>query len=187
MRILAIDFETADQGADSACAIGAVLIEDGKIVEQQSRLIRPPRPRILFTNIHGIRWSDVENEPCFGDVFQQLSWLFDSADMLAAHHARFDRGVLHSCCTASGWSIPDKPWLCTVKLARAAWDIRPTKLPDVCDYFGIDLDHHDALSDALACAEIAIRAIEEDHDLSMGIVEFDQAGYRNNRFYQARR
>ena len=31
MKLVAIDFETADYAADSACALGIVLIENGKI------------------------------------------------------------------------------------------------------------------------------------------------------------
>ena len=36
--------------------------------------------------------------------------------------------------------------------------VRPTKLPDVCNYLGIDLRHHQADSDAEACAQIVIAA-----------------------------
>ena len=42
---VAIDFETADPGADSACAIGVVRVRDGRIAERIARLIRPPRQR----------------------------------------------------------------------------------------------------------------------------------------------
>ena len=50
------------------------------------------------------------------------------------------------------------PFLCTVKLARATWNLYPTKLPDVCRHLGLDLDHHDAASDANACARIVVAA-----------------------------
>lgn len=168
MRVLAIDFETADTGRDSACAIGAVLIEDGRIADRFHRLIRPPRQRVMFTAIHGIRWSDVANEPCFGEMWPALSPLVAAADLFAAHNAGFDRGVLIGCCEAYGIEPPDRPWLCTVKLSRALWNIRPTRLPNVCAHFGIALNHHDALSDALACAEIARRALLEGYDLVRG-------------------
>lgn len=168
MRVLAIDFETADSGRDSACAIGAVLVEDGRMAASFYRLIRPPRRRVMFTEIHGIRWSDVANEPCFGEMWPALAPLIETADLFAAHNASFDRGVLIGCCEAYGIVPPERPWLCTVKLSRALWDIRPTRLPNVCEHFGIPLDHHDALSDAAACAEIARRALVEGHDLTRG-------------------
>jgi len=170
MRVLAIDFETADTGRDSACAIGAALVVDGRIVDRAYRLIRPPRPRVMFTEIHGIRWSDVAGEPDFGEVWPDIEDLFEGADLYAAHNASFDRGVLRGCCEAYGFAAPERPWICTVKLSRALWDIRPTKLPNVCEHFGIALNHHDAMSDALACAEIACRAIEHGHELARGLL-----------------
>ncbi len=169
--ILAIDFETADAGADSACAIGLARVEGGRVVARASRLIRPPRPRILFTWLHGIAWEHVKGEPAFGPVWHDIRDMAEGVDYLAAHNASFDRRVLAACCEAAGLDAPALPWLCTVKLARAAWAIRPTKLPDVCARLGIDLlRHHDAGSDAEACAEIAAHAVRGGHDLASGVL-----------------
>ena len=52
---VALDFEMADRGRDSACAIGLVRVEDGKIVHRANYLIRPPRDIFEFTYVHGIR------------------------------------------------------------------------------------------------------------------------------------
>lgn len=174
IRLLAIDFETADNGPDSACAVGLALVESGRIVEQCHYLIRPPRQLILYTGIHGIAWDDVADQPCFGDLWPEMRDLFDYADVFAAHNARFDRRILQGCCTAHDIGAPSRPWLCTVKLARAAWNLRPTKLPDVCDYLGIPLRHHDALSDARACAEITLHASRQNFDLSIGFEQFPE-------------
>jgi DNA polymerase III subunit epsilon len=54
MKLVAIDFETADRWADSACAIGIVSIEKGEITKKGYRLIRPPRRHFIFSYIHGI-------------------------------------------------------------------------------------------------------------------------------------
>jgi DNA polymerase III subunit epsilon len=53
---------------------------------------------------------------------------------------------------------PEARYVCTVKLARRVWDIRPTSLSNVCGYLGLPLKHHEALSDAEACAGIVIAA-----------------------------
>ena len=66
--------------------------------------------------------------------------------------------VLRACCERTGFEPPPLPFLCTVRLARAQWDIHPTKLPDVCRHLGIELRHHQADSDAEACARIVIAA-----------------------------
>ena len=48
----AIDFETADYGSDSACAVGVVRVEGGRIAKRYQALIRPPRSAFQFTYIH---------------------------------------------------------------------------------------------------------------------------------------
>jgi DNA polymerase III subunit epsilon len=157
-NFIAIDFETADRGQDSACAIGVVCVEQDQIVHREYHLIRPPRDDFEFTYIHGIHWQDVEQEPDFGQLWPSLSPLIHQAECIAAHNAPFDRGVLYACCDAHGITRPEQPFVCTVQLARKAWNLRPTKLPNVCDYLGIKLNHHQALSDAEACARIMIAA-----------------------------
>jgi len=155
---VAIDFETADTGRDSACAIGLIRVEAGRIVARESRLIRPPRRSFQFTSIHGIAWEHVAEAPAFREVWMALRGLLEGADFLAAHNASFDRSVLHACCAAADLEPPALPFECTVRLARRRWGIRPTTLPDVCRVLDLDLRHHDALSDAEACARILLAA-----------------------------
>src|SRR5262245_57143226 len=88
---VAIDFEAADNGADGACAVGLVRVEDSKIAARETLLIRPPRSRIIFTYIHGITWPMVKDAPVFKDVWPKLALLLDGATFLAAHNAPFDR------------------------------------------------------------------------------------------------
>ena len=157
-RFAAIDFETADSGQDSACSLAIIIGEGTEIVETKHVLIRPPRPNIRYTHIHGISWDDVKNCPPFGDLWPTLEGLFFNCRFIAAHFASFDRGVLTACCEAAGFTPPTLPYECTVKIARQTWGIFPTKLPDVCRHLTIPLQHHSALSDATACARIVIEA-----------------------------
>lgn len=161
---VALDFETADYGRDSACAIGLVRVENHQIVHRAHYLIRPPRRRILFTHIHGIHWSDVANQPAFDSLWKTIEPTLEGVDFLAAHNAAFDRGVLYACCDAHGIIRPKAPFVCTVQLARKTWQLRPAKLPNVCEFLGIELNHHQALSDAEACARIVIAAQDTNPD-----------------------
>lgn len=161
MAFVAIDFETASAGRESACAIGLVRVEGYEIVRRETRLIRPPSPDFTFTWCHGITWEDVVDQPPFYDVWRELSPMIEGAQFLAAHNAGFDAGVLKACCRASGHEIPVLPFECTVKIARKAWNIRPTRLDVVCKALDIPLRHHDAGSDAEACARILLAAAEE--------------------------
>ena len=96
-------------------------------------------------------------------MWPAVAELLANVDFLAAHNASFDRSVLRACCDMAGHEQTTVPFLCTVKLARATWDIFPTKLSDVAQHLQIPLKHHDAASDALACAHILIKAREKGH------------------------
>ena len=155
---VAIDFETAHTCRDSACAVALVRVERSRVVERVRRLIRPPARTWMFDWVHGIRPADVRGEPRFRDVWRELEPYLRGAEHLVAHNAPFDRSVLHACCERARVPVPEIPFLCTMRLARETWGIRPTRLPDVCARLRIPLDHHDPLSDAEACARIVLRA-----------------------------
>ncbi|HLV61334.1 MAG TPA: 3'-5' exonuclease [Fredinandcohnia sp.] len=155
---VAIDFETADTLPDSACAVALVRVEEGEIRDRYYTLIRPPRPQMLFTHIHGLRWEDVESAPRFPEIWPEMEAFMQGAAFLAAHNAQFDRRVLRACCEAAGLKAPPLDFVCTVALARKTWKLFPTRLPDVCRHLDIPLNHHQALSDAEACARIVIAA-----------------------------
>ncbi len=157
-RFAAIDFETANNARDSACAVGVVIVERGRIVDRLVELIRPPSREFLFTHIHGLSWDDVKEAQRFDAVWAGLARELAGVAFLAAHNAPFDKGVLGACCETYGLAAPQLPFVCTVRLARAQWAIRPTRLPDVCNHLGIDLRHHQADSDAEACARIVMAA-----------------------------
>lgn len=156
---VALDFELADRGLDSACSVAMVRVEHARIVERVVRLIRPPRSRFLFTALHGISWEQTRHAPVFAELWPTLVTLLDGAAFIAAHNAPFDRSVLHACCLRARLRPPALRFLCTVRLARQRWGLHPTRLPDVCRHLGIALQHHDALSDAEACARIALAAL----------------------------
>lgn len=158
-RFAAIDFETANYGSDSACAVGVVIVESNRIVDRAYHLIRPPTSQFTFTHIHGLDWSDVRTAPTFADLWPGLRKRIGAIDFLAAHNAPFDRNVLSSCCATYGLKPVPHPFVCTVAVAREVWGIYPTKLPNVCSRLGIPLKHHSADSDAEACAKIVIAAV----------------------------
>lgn len=173
---VAIDFETADRGADSACSVGLVRVENGAVTQKVVQLIRPPRletgdlftpapAEFEFTYIHGIKPEMVTDAPTFGQAWPKLEKLLAGAHFMAAHNAPFDAGVLTACCAAAKLPKPPHRFVDTVRLARSTWSIYPTKLPNVCQYLKIELNHHEALSDALACAQIVIAA--EKHGVKL--------------------
>jgi DNA polymerase-3 subunit epsilon len=159
---LAIDFETANYSSESACSIGLVRVESNRIVAQMHELIRPPQKEFCFTRIHGITWKHVEASPTFEGIWLKLQPLFRGVDFIVAHNVGFDKRVLQACCKRYGIVLPEYQYQCTVQLARKHLNLYPTNLPAVCQALNIPLKHHDAISDALACAKIAMTVFQQN-------------------------
>ena len=117
----AIDFETANGFRGSPCAVGLTKVRGGRVVDEASWLMRPPANHDHFefhnTRIHGIRSEDVAGLPRFGELFPEIG-AFIGDDILAAHNAAFDLGVIRSGLEVSGLPGPAYDYVCTVVLSR---------------------------------------------------------------------
>ena len=163
MTVVAIDFETANERRDSACAVGLAWIEDGRVVRRAATLIRPPELRFSPGNIrvHGILPADVRGAPSFPEALApHLADL--GGGLILAHNAGFDMGVLAASLAAHGVPVPAFASLCTLQIARRVFpDPAGCGLGKVAARLGIRFEHHDAGEDAYACAEIALAAVRE--------------------------
>ena len=150
----AIDFETANQSPDSACQLGLVVVKAGKIVDRRAWMIRPPTDQFMFTYIHGITWRDVVREPDFGELWPQISPYLEGS-VIAAHNVRFDLGVFFALIKHYQIGFSQGGAIDSVTVARRIWPFLANhQLHTVASHLCIPLDHHDAASDANACAEI---------------------------------
>ncbi|WP_334172477.1 exonuclease domain-containing protein [Sinomonas sp.] len=156
----AIDFETANGFRGSPCAVGLVKVRGGRLVETATWLMRPPQGHDAFdprnVAIHGIRSDDVARQPRFGELFAEIGG-FIGEDVLVAHNAAFDLGVIRSALEVSGLPGPAYDYACTVVLSRRTYDLPSHSLPFVAEAAGVPLvNHHDASEDAAACAGILV-------------------------------
>ncbi len=160
MTFTAIDFETGCGRPESACAVAACTVENGRVVDTYTRLIRPPDPDFDFEMIniaiHGITPGMVRDEPGFDAVWDELHPRLENT-LVVAHWAPFDIGVLRALLRHYGLDSTAFRYACTCRMARRAFPgLSNHKLNTVSDHLGIELIHHDAASDALAAARIAI-------------------------------
>lgn len=163
MEFVAIDFETANERRSSVCSLGLAVVKNYKVIEQKYWLIRPKQLDFSRFNvaIHGITEKDVRDKPNFYELWPSIKKFLENK-LVIAHYASFDMSVLRGVLDEYEIPYPDLQYSCTWVISRRTW---PTLLSHsldlIADYLGIDFQHHHALEDALACAEIAVRACQE--------------------------
>lgn len=158
----AIDFETANSSSASACSVGLVKVRGGRVVETAAWLIRPPFGHDFFsewnTRIHGIVEADVVDALEWHEQLIDLT-TFVADDVLVAHNAGFDMGVIRGACAATGAETPTNRYLCSLQVARKTYTLDSYRLPMAAMAAGFDdFAHHQALADAEACAAIIAHA-----------------------------
>ena len=160
-RFVAFDVETPNRLNHRISSIGITVVEDGRIVGAFSSLVNPQCDFDDFNvQLTGIRPEMVREAPDFPALWQRIEPLMSSGT-LVAHNAVFDLGVLKKCLTDYGISWkPTVRYLCTVQIGRRLLPDISHKLNDLCDYYGLALDHHRADSDSNACAEILLKYME---------------------------
>lgn len=159
MNFIAFDFETANYQKHSACSVALVMVQNNQIVGEYYSLIKPETDfHWKNIQIHGIRPEDVVEAPTFPEVWQEIKHYFQAQRLIVAHNATFDCGVLKGCLDYYNLEQPHYLSLCTVRTSRKLFpEFENHRLNTVSDRLGITLDnHHNALADSLACAEILL-------------------------------
>ena len=158
MDFVAIDFETANQKHNSACAIGITTVKNGVVGDTFYSLIRPPEIEfsVWNTRVHGISESDVIDSPTLDQLWPAISPLIEGC-LVVAHNASFDMSVLRHSLHAVGVTVPRFRYLCSLKLSRQLWpELASHSLGFLSITHAIPLDHHNAGSDALAAAQLVL-------------------------------
>lgn len=167
MKFTAIDFETANASMLSACSIGVVEFEDNIPIHETITLIRPPEECGKFNwynvRIHGITAPMVKHAPTFDQVWQRIHPSIEN-QLIVCHNAAFDTVVLCRLLEYYRIPVPEFDYVCTVKLSQKLWpEMENHKLDTVCNDLNINLNHHEALSDARACGLIFAEALKDQH------------------------
>lgn len=163
MNFIAIDFETANSNRNSPCEIGVVKVENFKITDKKSFLIRPKENYFdwMNTEIHGIDEDTVKNEPEFDVIYSKIKDDFENYPIIA-HNASFDISVLRHTLDLYDVPYPRTEYTCTYQMAKSSLEgCLSYRLDAISKLLDIKLNHHRALSDANACAEIAIKLFND--------------------------
>ncbi len=158
----AIDFETANEQLSSVCSVGIVVVRNGAITERFYRLIQPEPNYYRYSNsaVHGLTHEDTANELVFSKVWQEIEPLINGLP-LVAHNKGFDEACLKAAFKTYQMDYPDYKFYCTLAESRRQLKYLPNhQLHTVAADCGfILINHHNALADAEACAEIALQLL----------------------------
>lgn len=153
MEFAAIDFETTgyENGEkNEPWQLGLALVRDGAVVETREWFFGTP--------------LTPDAQPIFDQWDDFAPHLIGRR--LVAHNIATERTILTRIAPLTKWG----PWVDTLKLARARYPKLPSyALGDLCAMFGCapdipDRTWHDALFDAVACANLAsVLAMEDVH------------------------
>ena len=150
---------------DKIIEIGAVKVENGKITDKFSTFVNPGVPiPFEITRLTSITDQMVMDSPGIETVLPQFLEFVGDA-VLVAHNASFDVGFIEQNMRYQNL-MPDFTSVDTVALARM---LLPTlskfKLNVVANALNISLEnHHRAVDDAGATAEIFVKFVEMLHD-----------------------
>ncbi|MBX4269399.1 PolC-type DNA polymerase III [Clostridium estertheticum] len=158
-RFVVFDLETTGLSSenDKIIEIGALKIENGKIVDRFSEFVNPgidiPYKIIELT---GITNDNVSDAASIGDVLPKfLEFTKDS--VLVAHNSDFDASFIKKNSQRLGLKF-ENAIMDTIPLAKYLLkDLKTFKLNTVAKYLGITLEnHHRAVDDAKATADILL-------------------------------
>ena len=163
LNFAAIDFETANRHKSSVCSVGVVVVRDGKITEKIYKLIHPAPNYYSPGNVavHGLTNDDTDGADYFPEVWAEIAPHIEGLP-LVAHFSVFDEGCLKAAFERYGMTYPGYKFYCTCNASRKTFGNRlPNhRLPTVARMCGYDLEnHHNAICDAEACAEIALKIL----------------------------
>ena len=115
------------------------------------------------TAVHGLTYSDTEEAEDFPEVWAEIKPLIDGLP-LVAHNSPFDEGCLKAVHELYEMTYPNYKFYCTCRTSRKVFgkELPNHQLHTVAARCRYDLtNHHHALADAEACAQIALLIIPE--------------------------
>ncbi|MCQ8881935.1 exonuclease domain-containing protein [Pseudoalteromonas shioyasakiensis] len=155
-----VDIETTGgvQGNNKITEIAVVQLQAGEVIKQWASLINPERSIPAFiTKLTGINAAMVRDAPRFEDIADTLRALLKGS-VFVAHNVNFDYGFIRKEYAALGQGFK-MPKLCTVVESRKTFPkLKSYSLGNLATHFELNLtNHHRALADATATAELLIR------------------------------
>lgn len=154
---ISFDLETTglNEEKDYIIEIGAVKVENGKVVDRFARFLKPPVPiSNTITNLTGITNEMVKNAGNTKETIRDFITFCDDYFLLG-HNIQFDYKFMKTYALRYGFSF-EKEGMDTLKIARKVHkNLESKSLESLCAYYNIiNSSAHRAYHDALATAKL---------------------------------
>ena len=133
---IVFDVETPNRYNDRMSAIGISVVEDGQIVKEWFSYVNPEEHFDQFnTDLTGISAETVADAPTFPELWKQIEEMMGS-EILVAHNAPFDMGVLKKCLQDYGIEWTERTrHICSVQIRRRELPGMSHSLDSMCEYY----------------------------------------------------
>jgi DNA polymerase-3 subunit epsilon len=159
---LCLDVETANTNFSSICQVGIARLSRTGVETVFDSLIDPQQPYARkCIEIHHLTEKDTSGAATFGEAYAKLKKLL--TDKVVFTWRRFDAQAITAACADIGIEPPTCIWVDAHPLAyKGNPDLSHSmKLEEVCQYHGINITPHYALSDATATIRIVEKYLAE--------------------------
>jgi DNA polymerase III subunit epsilon len=178
---VAVDFEYAMSEKATISSVGIASFKNGEIFEKFYSLVQPPQNEYKWynSNLSKIDPRLTENAPSFVEIFPEIYKRLNNNTVVA--HGAFNTDkvclekaiILHNIETSLNIR-----WVCTQKICNCGLRV-------ACKVCNIELSHHNALSDAIACGILYAKYLKSDLPLLSEFqrVKNEEPDFNNNIHY----
>jgi DNA polymerase-3 subunit epsilon len=157
-----IDIETngSKPGTSQVIEIGAVMIQNGKVIDSLETFVECAFLPEYITKITGIEPIDLIDAPTRREALIRLRHFMEDA-IFVAHNANFDHSFLMASFERFGLGGIGNPKLCTIDLAKRTFESERYGLAYLIGFLEIaTATHHRAYSDAVCAAKVMEKSFE---------------------------
>ncbi|HIT92497.1 MAG TPA: hypothetical protein IAD11_06190 [Candidatus Stercorousia faecigallinarum] len=173
-KVLYFDVEYANAKNKSICQLGLLseYYPSGEPVFPERNIFINPEDGFQdwCIKVHGITAKQVETEPNFLTVWNDIEAYFTDAVIVGYNVFVSDLSALSKSCARYNIKLPDLYYIDTMRIATdniPYYEVKDFTLESLCKYFKIDMDKsHDAFDDACATADL-FKCLIENFDVNI--------------------
>jgi DNA polymerase-3 subunit epsilon len=155
---VAVDFEYATRNKGTVCSVGIVSFKNKKIIDEYYSLIQPPENKYEWftTKTHKLNAILTENAKTFSEIYPQISRRLKNNIVIAHGAFHTDKVCLEQAMKMNDINdVLSIDWKCTQQICDCGLQV-------ACKVCNIELDHHQALSDAKGCGLLYLEFLDEN-------------------------